>query len=71
MSRPLRPFGHGGGTIETGHDLSFLIGYLEGLASDEEENVTRHKGPKARRIEMVQDAVEKLYEACDMGDEER
>ena len=71
MSRLLRPFGHGGGTIETGQDLSFLIGYLEALASDEEDNVTRNKGPKARRLELVQDAVAKLYEACEMGDEDR
>lgn len=71
MSRLLRPFGHGSQTIEWGYSLPLLLGHIEALASDEENNVTGSKGPKAKRLELVQDAIDKLNQAMDMGDEDR
>ena len=69
--RPLRPFGHGGPTIEWGYNLPLLIGHLEGLASDEEMAGLSPNGPKAKRLAIVEDAISMLNEAMDMGDEER
>lgn len=70
MSRLLRPFGHGGSTVDWGFTLPLLLGHLEGLASDEEQNCGS-RGPKAKRLELVQDAIDKLNQAMEMGDEDR
>lgn len=70
MSRLLRPLGHGGSTVEDGYTLPLLVGHLEGLVTDEEDSCG-HRGPKAKRLELVQDALAKLNEAMDMGDEDR
>lgn len=60
----LRKFGHGGGALESGIDLSYLIGWLEGLAGDEEENLGAQKGAKTKRHQKVTDAIALLYEAA-------
>lgn len=58
----LKPFGHGGSAIEHG-DLQHHIGWLEALARDEEQNLpTSGRGPKQKRWELVQDALEILRE---------
>ena len=68
----LKPFGAGGSTRECGYDLPLLIGHLEGLASDEEDTITAvRRGRKATRLEKVQDAIELLNQASDMGSEDQ
>lgn len=71
MSKLLRKFGHGGTTQKWGYSLPLLVGWLESLVSDESDNVTSFKGPKAKRLKLVEDAVDKLNQAMDMGDEDR
>ena len=72
MSRLLKRFGHGSSTIDWGYDLPILIGHLEALKDDEEYTVGDSlKGPKAKRLAMVEDALQLLNDAMDMGDEER
>ena len=66
----LKPFGHGGSTHKWGYDLPLLIGHLEGMAQDEEDNLGTGNGPKAKRFEKVEDAIILLNEAMEMGDEE-
>ncbi len=60
----MKPFGHGGSAIEHG-GLAHHLGWLEALASDEEENVKSQRGPKARRLAKVQDALQLLNEALE------
>jgi hypothetical protein len=70
MARRLRPFGYGGTSIGYG-DLAHHIGWIEALATDEEENLsTSGRGPKAKRHELVTDALDKLNQALDMGPDE-
>lgn len=68
----LKPFGEGKSAREGGYSLSFLIGWLEALARDEEENLspTRFRGPKFKRHELVTEAIELLYQAAAMSTEE-
>jgi hypothetical protein len=61
----LKPFGSGGSAIEHG-DLEFHIGWIEALVRDEEQNVTG-KGPKAKRLEKVQEALALLHEAAGLS----
>lgn len=65
----LRPFGNGGASRRWGFDLPLLVGHLEGLIGDESDNVVSDKGPKAKRLALVEDAVDKLNRAMDMGEE--
>lgn len=69
--RLLKPFGHGGSTLDWGYDLPLLVGHLEGLAGDEEDNVGTTSGAKAKRLEKVEEAIGLLNEAMDMGREDR
>ena len=69
--RLLKPFGNGGSTRDWGYDLPLLVGHLEGLARDEEDNVGTTSGAKAKRLERVEEAIQLLNEAMDMGREDR
>lgn len=60
----MNAFGHGGRSIENG-DLAHHVGWIEALASDEEENVRSQRGPKARRLAKVQEALQLLNEALE------
>ena len=60
----LKSFGAGGTSIENG-DLAHHVGWLEALASDEEQNVKSHRGPKGARLAKVQDAIQLLNEALE------
>lgn len=68
----LKAYGQGGSTIDWGYDLPLLLGHLEGLKDDEAENLpSRTTGPKWKRHELVEKAIDLLNEATDMGNEER
>ncbi len=70
MAKLLKKFGHGGSTVEAGYDLGLLISRLEGLADDEGQNLGMSwKGPKTKRHDLVTEAIAKLYEAAEMGNE--
>ena len=60
----MNAFGHGGQAINHG-SLSLHIGWIEALASDEEETIKSWNGKKAKRLEKVQRALELLYEAAE------
>ena len=63
-ARRLKQFGKNGSTVERGCDLPALIGLLEALKGDEEDNAT--KGKSLRRLALVEDAIEKLQEADEL-----
>lgn len=65
MSAKLKPFGAGGSSIQHG-DLAHHIGWIEALASDEEENIPASgRGAKAKRLAKVHDALQLLNEALE------
>ena len=70
MAAKLRPFGELSPSYGSGYTLPLLLGHLEGLAADEELIDMAPKGPRARRLDKVQDAMQLLQEAADMGQEE-
>lgn len=65
----MKPFG---GTYsvgrENGYTLPFLVGWLESLVTDEELSGFA-RGPRAKRLALVEDGLEKLREAMEMGNE--
>jgi hypothetical protein len=69
--RLLKPFGEGGLSHRSGYDLPLLVGHMESLVSDEAENIDTWSGRKAKRLEMVEKAIQLLNEAMDMGGEGR
>jgi hypothetical protein len=56
----MRRFGADGRAERYGYDLELLIGWLEALQQDEENTMTSFKGPKARRMEKFETALELL-----------
>lgn len=60
----LRPFGEGGRSIEQG-DLALHVGWIEALATEEEENFNDSRGAKYKRWCKVQDAIQLLNEALE------
>ena len=60
----MKQFGKNGSTVERGFDLPTLIGLLEALVSDEEDSAT--SGKPRKRLEMVEDALDKLQQADGM-----
>jgi len=71
MAAKLRPFGSLSSSYDSGYTLPLLVGHLEGLVSEEEMIDTASKSPRAKRLAQVQDAVQLLQEAIDMGQEDR
>jgi hypothetical protein len=67
--RLLKPFGAGGRTRQCGYDLPLLLGHLDGLAFDEEDNVVGTAGVKAKRLDKVLAAIALLQDAAEMGGE--
>ena len=67
-----KKFGHGGRALENG-SLSHHIGWLEALASDEEESMgeATTAGPASERLKKVQDAIQLLYDAAAMSKEDQ
>lgn len=51
-----------------GYDLPLVVGWLEDMVSSEDESATA-KGPKRKRVELVEDGLEKLRLAMEMGGE--
>jgi len=64
----LKKFGRGSMADRAGYDLPVLVGWLEDMVSYEEEFAAL-KGPKRKRLELVEDGLEKLNLAMDMGNE--
>lgn len=65
MSAKLKPFGAGGTAIDHG-DLAHHVGWIEALASDEENNLPdSHRGPKVKRYEKIEDALALLNKALE------
>lgn len=60
MARKLKPFGHGGMSFNNGYDLGLLVSHLEGLVSSETEETFSDKGPRAKRLKKVEDALQLL-----------
>lgn len=69
MSKLLKPFGHGGTSLNHG-DLNFHIGWIEALVMDEEDREMAFRGPRAKRLERVQEALGLLNQAVEMGNED-
>lgn len=67
--RKLRPFGKDSLSYEHGYDLSLLVSHIEGLISGEEDTCN-FRGPKGKRLRKVEDALELLQEAMEMGRED-
>ncbi len=65
----LKPFGIDDSSYDWGYTLPVMLGHLESLARAEEEVAASHKGSRAKRLEKVQEAVQLLNEAMDMGSE--
>jgi hypothetical protein len=67
MSRNLKPFGEGGRTAEDGRDIDYIVGWLEAIIHDEEENCENAapNGPKVKRLEAALSALDLLYEVSD------
>ena len=67
----LKPFGADGLSHRHGYTLSILVGHLENLVDTESETLpATTKGPRGRRMELAEDALQKLTEAMSMGNEE-
>ena len=60
----MKQFGEGGETVERGFNLATLIGLLEALVNDEEDNA--HSGKPLKRLEIVEGALDKLQQADEM-----
>jgi hypothetical protein len=70
--KPLKKFGHGGTSPQHG-SLSLHIGWLEALVSDEEESCPNwdRDSLQGKRLEKVYDAIQLLYEAAGMSEEDQ
>jgi len=67
----MRPFGAPGSSFRYGYTLPVLLSHLEGLKDDEAETMNESgKGPKWKRLKLVEDAIALLNEAYDMGEED-
>lgn len=70
MAQKLKPFGEGSMGHENGYDLPLLTGWIENLVDTEEARPMRPKGRLAKRLNLVQDGLQKLQEALEIGNEE-
>lgn len=67
----MRPFGEDSMSYRAGYSLSLCLSHLEGLQDEEAETLcSSGRGPKWKRANLVEEAVAKLTEALDMGEEE-
>ncbi len=63
----MTPFGKNSKSYEFGYDLVHCLGHLEGLLEAEKDK-RRNKKQQALFI-LVENAIEKLTKAADMGEE--
>lgn len=68
--KKLKPFGVGSMSYESGYTLPVLIGHLEGLNEEESLSVNINVTPKTKRVEIVENAIDLLYQAIAMGREQ-
>ena len=67
----LKPFGTGGLSHNHGYTLSLLVGHLESLVDAESETLPEStKGRRWKRMDLVEDALQKLNDALAMGRED-
>lgn len=64
----LKKFGSGSMADDAGYNLPLMVGWLEDMVSTEDESAAA-KGPKRKRLELVEDALERLRLAMEMGGE--
>jgi hypothetical protein len=62
----LKPFGAGCSSEDYGFDLPTIVSHLENMVNTEEAS---GNGPRARRLAKVEDAVQLLNAALEMGGE--
>lgn len=67
----MKPFGKESSSYNIGYDLPLLLSHLEGLLDGEVNEIHELGAAKKRmaRVELVEQAIEKLTEAADMGEE--
>lgn len=66
----MKPYGAGSLSFEAGYDLSMILSHLEGLESHEADTLPQRLSHKRwKRQALVEEAIDKLNEAVDMGDE--
>jgi len=67
----MKAFGIGSLSYEHGYDLPIVLSHLEGLLDGEVDLIHEQGGGKKKmqRIALVEQAIEKLSEAMDMGGE--
>ena len=69
----LPKFGKGSMADENGYDLPLITGWLEDMCAHEDDKASaasRVTKARLKRISLVFDAIEKLTEVMNMGDEQ-
>lgn len=66
----LKPFGVGGLSHNAGYTLPLLVSHIGSLLDEEVGFDYAVKGPRAKRIDLVEDALNLLNEAIEMGGED-
>jgi hypothetical protein len=67
----MKPFGEHSLSYRAGYTLGVCLSHLEGMQGAEAETLcSSGRGPKWKRANLVEEAVAKLTEACDMSEEE-
>jgi hypothetical protein len=61
--KKLKEFGAGSKTLECGYDLEMLVGHIEALIQDEEDNVITKR--RAERLSKAEDALQLLTEVLE------
>lgn len=67
----MKAFGKSDPQHANGVTLPYLIGWLESLCASEEETISSHRGPRARRLSKAQDALALLNEVSNMSLEDQ